>query len=125
MSEASELESRMHSWTRFSHTLMYGLFILSNIPVHGTILTMESYEEIYLSYNDFEADIIEDILSKNNIPYILRDQRITPYPLTIDHFPEQRFAVPLSRVEQAEELISKAIQEGALPGDGTFKRDNR
>jgi hypothetical protein len=86
---------------------------------------MESYEEIYLAYNDFEADIIEDILSKNNIPYILRDQRITPYPLTIDHFPEQRFAVPESLAAQAEELISRAIEDGALLGDGTFKRENR
>jgi len=86
---------------------------------------METYEEIYLAYNDFEADVIEDILSKNNIPYILRDQRITPYPLTIDHFPEQRFAVPESRVKQAEDLISRAIEDGALPGDGIFKRDNR
>ena len=86
---------------------------------------MEIYEEIYLAYNDFEADLIEDILSKNDIPYILRNQRITPYPLTIDHFPEQRFAVPFSLAERAEELISKAIKDGALPGDGTFKRDNR
>ena len=86
---------------------------------------MENYEEIYLAYNDFEADLIEDILSRNDIPYILRDQRITPYPLTIDHFPEQRFAVPHSLVQRAEELISKAIEDGALPGDGTFKRENR
>jgi hypothetical protein len=79
------------------------------------------FVEIYFSYNDFESDLIKEMLSQENIPYIIRDQRISPYPLTIDHFPERRFAVPENDARRARDLIREAKESGALPGDGTFK----
>ncbi len=85
---------------------------------------MESYVEIYFSYNTFETDLISEILTREGIPFIVRDQRITPYPLTIDHFPEQRFAVPRSESDHARTAIRSARETGALPGDGTFVEDD-
>jgi len=86
---------------------------------------METYVEIYFSYNTFETDVIADILTHDGIPFIVRDQRMTPYPLTIDHFPEQRIAVPAAYVDQAVNSIREARDSGALPGDGTFVDDER
>jgi hypothetical protein len=81
---------------------------------------MDEYIEIYFSYNTFETDVISDILDREAIPFIVRDQRITPYPLTIDHFPEQRIAVPEPYIDRAVAAIREALETGALPGDGTF-----
>ena len=78
------------------------------------------YVEIYFSYNTFETDVISDILTREGISFIVRDQRMTPYPLTIDHFPQQRIAVPESEVPRAIEAVKTARDTGALPGDGTF-----
>lgn len=86
---------------------------------------MDTYVEIYFSYNTFETDVISDILTRDGIPFIVRDQRMTPYPLTIDHFPEQRIAVPEAYVDQAVNAIRDARDSGALPGDGTFVDDER
>jgi hypothetical protein len=81
---------------------------------------MEDYIEIYFSYNTFETDVVSDILTHERIPFIIRDQRMTPYPLTIDHFPEQRVAVPTSEAERAVAALKYARDNGALPGDGAF-----
>jgi len=81
---------------------------------------MEDYIEIYFSYNTFETDVVSDILTHEQIPFIIRDQRMTPYPLTIDHFPEQRIAVPESEADRAVSVLKYARDNGALPGDGAF-----
>ncbi len=81
---------------------------------------MEDYVEIYFSYNTFETDVVSDILTREEIPFIVRDQRMRPYPLTIDHFPEQRIAVPASEAARAVAVLRYAQDTGALPGDGTF-----
>ncbi len=86
---------------------------------------MDEYVEIYFSYNTFETDVISDILDREGIPFIVRDQRMTPYPLTINHFPEQRIAVPTPYVDRAVAAIKDARDAGALPGDGTFTDHER
>jgi hypothetical protein len=94
----------------------------------NTIIEMEDhveeYVEIYFSYNTFETDAISDILAREGISCIVRDQRMTPYPLTIDHFPQQRIAVPASEVHRAIAAVKIARDTGALPGDGTFVGDD-
>ncbi|MBN1571775.1 MAG: hypothetical protein JW984_01125 [Deltaproteobacteria bacterium] len=81
----------------------------------------EKFVEIYFSYNDCETDLIGCLLKQEGIPYILRDQRISPYPMTINCFGERRFAVPESEVGRARDLIHDAIAAGAIIGDGKFK----
>ena len=85
---------------------------------------MENYIEIYFSYNTFETDLVGEILTSEGIPFIIRDQRMRPYPLTIDHFPEQRFAVPRSEASRARIAIKNARDTGALVGDGAFVEDD-
>lgn len=81
----------------------------------------EKFVEIYFSYNDCETDLIGCLLRQEGIPYILRDQRISPYPMTINRFGERRFAVPESEAGRARDLIGDAIADGAIVGDGKFK----
>lgn len=81
----------------------------------------EKYIEIYLSYNDCESDVIGSLLTQEEIPFILRDQRISPYPMNVDRFGERRFAVPEQEVQRAKDLIADAIASGAIIGDGRFK----
>ncbi len=75
-----------------------------------------------MSYNDCESDIIGSLLKQEKIPFILRDQRITPYPMNIGRFGERRFSVPETEAQEAKDLISDAISSGAIVGDGKFKK---
>ena len=84
----------------------------------------KKYVDIFFSYNDFESDIIKDILTREGIPFIVRDQRISPYPITIDHFPQRRFSVPKAHAERARKLISDAVESGAIPKDGSIVEDD-
>jgi len=85
--------------------------------------THADFIEIYRSYNDFESDVITDILDQNDIPYIVRDQRISQYPLTIDHFPERRIAVSREDAPRAREIIREAFASGSIPQDGVLIDD--
>ena len=80
--------------------------------------------DIFFSYNDFESDIIKEMLTREEIPFIVRDQRISPYPITIDHFPERRFSVPKAHAEKAKSLILDAVESGAIPKDGAIVEDD-
>jgi hypothetical protein len=82
------------------------------------------YVDIFFSYNDFESDVIKEILTREEIPFIVRDQRISPYPITIDHFPERRFSVPKVHADRARSLISDAVESGAIPADGAIVEDD-
>ena len=82
----------------------------------------ENYVEVYLSYNNCESDIIGSLLNQEEIPFILRDQSITPYPISIGRFGERRFSVPETKAQKAKDLITDAISSGAIVGDGKFKK---
>ncbi len=82
----------------------------------------QDYLEIYLSYNEIEAELIKELLENEGIQTILRDIHITPYPISIGRFSEKRIAVPVDRVEKAKILIEQAIVDGFLDkNEGKFK----
>ena len=81
-----------------------------------------NYVEIYLSYNEIEADLIKELFENEGISIILRDLHITPYPISIGRFAEKRIAVPVDKVHKAKELIEQAIADGFLDkNEGRFK----
>ncbi|MBI5287049.1 MAG: DUF2007 domain-containing protein [Deltaproteobacteria bacterium] len=77
--------------------------------------------EIYLSYDEIEASIIENLLEDNGIPCVIRDMRITPYPITIGNFSEKRIAVEEDMVDEAMAIIRDAVRDGIISSNGRFK----
>ncbi len=80
-----------------------------------------NFKEIYLSYNEIEADLIKGLLEDNDIYCIVRDMRITPYPVSIGDFSEKRIAVEEDKVEEAKILITEAIRDGYISNEGRFR----
>ncbi len=77
--------------------------------------------EIYLCYNNIEADLIKGLLKENGIHCIFRDMTITPYPMNIGRFAEKRIAVDEDKVDEAIRLIEDARRDGFISSDGRFK----
>ncbi len=79
-------------------------------------------EEVYLSYDAMEADLIKGLLEDNDIPCFIRDMTITPYPMSIGRFAEKRVSVDKDDVEKAVQLIRDAISDGYISSEGKFKK---
>lgn len=77
--------------------------------------------EVYFSYDEIEASLIANLLEDSGISCVIRDMRITPYPLTIGVFTEKRVAVEEDRVGDARVIIKDAIRDGFISGTGRFK----
>ena len=84
--------------------------------------TENNYVEIYLSYNELEAELIKGLLEEKGISAIVRAMQISPYPINIGRFAEKRIAVPEHKIEETKELINQAISDGFLIREaGKFK----
>ena len=84
--------------------------------------TKTTYAEIYLSYNEIEAGLIRELLEGEGISTVIRDMRITPYPINIGKFAEKRIAVPEGKAAEARELLRQALADGFLSEEeGKFK----
>lgn len=84
--------------------------------------TENNYVEIYLSYNEIEAELIKGLLEEKGISAMVRAMLISPYPINIGRFAEKRIAVPEHKIKEAKELINQAITDGFLiREEGKFK----
>ncbi|MEE8448448.1 MAG: DUF2007 domain-containing protein [Thermodesulfobacteriota bacterium] len=82
-----------------------------------------NYREIYICFNQIEADVVKNMLKDNEIPCMLRDMRMSPYPLTVGKFSEIRIAVDDHYIRKALKIIRQAQADGYLSEEGEFKDD--
>ncbi|UCD83696.1 MAG: DUF2007 domain-containing protein [Deltaproteobacteria bacterium] len=80
-----------------------------------------NFKEIYISYSGLEAERIKTLLEENWIDCIVRNMRISPYPINIGSFSEHRIAVDEEKKAQAIEIIQEAIADGYISRKGKFK----
>ncbi len=80
-----------------------------------------NFKEIYISYNELEAERIKALLEENWIDCIVRNMRISPYPISIGNFNEHRIAVDEEKQAQAIELLQEAMADGYISKRGKFK----
>ena len=80
-----------------------------------------NFKEIYISYNELEAERIKTLLEENWIDCIVRSMKISPYPINIGNFSEHRIAVDEEKLPEAVELIREAIADEYISRRGRFK----
>ncbi len=77
--------------------------------------------ELYVTFNDIEANFLLSLLKENGIIALIRDMTITPYPLKIAPFSEKRVQVEKEKRDFAVEIIKRAREDGLLSRNGYFK----
>jgi len=65
----------------------------------------KKWVKVFVTYDNFEAEIIKDILESGGIPVILRSSKITPYPVNIGKMGEVIILVRKSDEEMAKKVI--------------------
>ncbi len=81
---------------------------------------METFIEIYATYDILEAEQIIGLLHDRGIVARARDLGISPYPLNIGKFNEKRIMVMASDKTKALSEISSAIQDQVISSSGLF-----
>jgi hypothetical protein len=81
---------------------------------------MEPVVEVYKTYDALEAGRIRDLLADHDIACSVRDLTISPYPLTIGQFGEQRVGVSRDDAPAARQVLQDAIRDGYLSATGSW-----
>jgi len=65
----------------------------------------EEWEEVRLTYDPLEAEIIKDLLESGGIPVVIRSSKVSPYPVNVGKMGEIKILVRREDRELAEEVI--------------------
>lgn len=68
----------------------------------------ENWVEVFVTYDNIEAEIIKDLLESGGIPVVLRSSKVTPYPVNIGKMGEIKVLVRESDKEMAEMVIERS-----------------
>jgi 3-dehydroquinate synthase class II len=65
----------------------------------------ENWIEVFVTYDNLEAEIIKDLLESGGIHVVLRSAKVTPYPVNIGKMGEIKVLVKKEDKDMAEEVI--------------------
>jgi hypothetical protein len=68
-------------------------------------VSSEEWIEVYLTFDQLEAEMIKALLESGDIPVVVRSSKVSPYPVNIGKIGEVRILVRESDREIAEEVI--------------------
>ena len=66
---------------------------------------MNDWEEILFTYDDFEAEIVKDLLESENIQVVVNSMKVSPYPVSIGRLGEIKLLVKKNDLAQAKKVI--------------------
>jgi Putative prokaryotic signal transducing protein len=73
---------------------------------------MSGWVELYVTYDQLEAEMIKDILESGGIEVVIQSAKLTPYPVNVGRMGEVKLLVKEEDKEAAEEIIKTTPQEG-------------
>jgi hypothetical protein len=66
----------------------------------------EEWDEVYITYDPLEAEMIKDLLESGGISVVLRSSKVSPYPVNIGKMGEIKVLVRNADKEIAEKVIT-------------------
>jgi hypothetical protein len=71
----------------------------------------DAWVEIFITFDQLEAEMIKDVLESGGIPVVLRSSKVSPYPVNIGKIGEIKILVKREDREAAEEVLRQDSQE--------------
>jgi hypothetical protein len=69
------------------------------------------FEEVFVTYDPIEAEILKDVLESGNIDVVLRSAKVTPFPVNVGKVGEIHILVPKPDAGEARKLIDSFRQK--------------
>lgn len=79
-----------------------------------------NFIEIYSSFNEIDANVIELLMRDYNINCSMRTLGFLRLATDLDELPEKRIAVEEDKVDRAKKIINEAIRNGVISDEGKF-----
>jgi hypothetical protein len=67
----------------------------------------EQWVEVFVTYDNLEAEIIKDLLESGGVQVVLRSSKVTPYPVNIGRMGEIKVLVKKRDEETAKGVIEQ------------------
>ncbi|NIA10397.1 MAG: hypothetical protein GWP10_11885 [Nitrospiraceae bacterium] len=80
----------------------------------------DEFVEIFTTPSPIEADYLRLFLSDSGIACLVRDLRITPYPVHVKNMSDQRLSVAAKNADRARALIRQAGTDQEITLSGQF-----
>ena len=68
------------------------------------------FEEVFVTYDPIEAEILKDMLESGDIDVVLRSAKVTPFPVNVGKVGEIQLLVPKPNAGEARKLIESFQQ---------------
>lgn len=72
----------------------------------------DPFEEVLVTYDPVEAEMIKDVLESGDIEVVIRSSKVTPFPVNVGKTGEIRILVPRAEAEAARAVI-ESFRAGA------------
>lgn len=73
----------------------------------------EQWVEVFVTYDNLEAEIIKDLLESGGVPVVLRSSKVTPYPVNIGRMGEIKILVKKRDEETAKGVIEQNYNDNS------------
>ncbi len=73
----------------------------------------EQWVEVFVTYDNLEAEIIKDLLESGGIQVVLRSSKVTPYPVNIGRMGEIKVLVKKRDEETAKGVIEQNYNDNS------------
>ncbi len=73
----------------------------------------EQWVEVFVTYDNLEAEIIKDLLESGGIQVALRSSKVTPYPVNIGRMGEIKVLVKKRDEETAKGVIEQNYNDNS------------
>ena len=85
--------------------------ILASLERFMELLSREGdFEEVFVTYDPIEAEILKDMLESGGIDVVLRSAKVTPFPVNVGKVGEIQLLVPKPDAGEARKLIESFRQ---------------
>lgn len=76
----------------------------------GLLESEEPFEEVFVTYDPTEAEMMKDVLESGGMKVVLRSSKVTPFPVNVGKAGEIKILVPGSESHAAKKVI-EALQK--------------
>ncbi len=81
------------------------------------IYKMDEWVELFVTYDEIEAQIVKNILEAEDIQVVLNSLKVRPYPVSIGNIGEVKLLVKKENLENAKNIIK--IMKNVSSKEGT------
>lgn len=78
---------------------------------------MSEWVEVFVTYDEIEAEILQGLLESGGIPVVVRSAKVTPYPVNVGKMGEVKVLVKRESKAAAEELIREISKDSNAEHD--------